>query len=178
MWAHLIHINFDFNALIEGWFKTLHKFDIWSYSGHTSPNNTHNNATNAASISFNSYQFLGGRLGSAFFIWSAYAWVLFPCDSDSASSLLIYSSIFCVVLGITINGEIPLSALSYISTGPSGLNFVFAISSIASLTKGNWGYGKDKIQPGRPGGNVWKCRKWNCTTDGDTKNYTRNWRRD
>ena len=37
--------------------------------------------------------------------------------------------------------------------------------------------GKNKIQPGRPGGNVWKCRKWDFTIDGDTKNYTTNWRR-
>ena len=79
--------------------------------------------------------FLVGALNLLFFIWSASAWVLVPCDSASASSLLIYSSISCVVLGITINGEIPLSALSYIATGPPRVNFVFTISSIYSLTK-------------------------------------------
>ena len=67
MWVHLILVNFYFTALIEGWFNTLHNFKIWSYRGHTSPNNTHNNAANVTSISFNSYQFLSGRLGSAFF---------------------------------------------------------------------------------------------------------------
>ena len=71
MWAYLILVIFDFTALIEGWFKTLKNFKIGLYRGHTSPNNTHNNAVNVDRISFNSYQFLGGHLGSDFLIWSA-----------------------------------------------------------------------------------------------------------
>ena len=66
MWAYLILVNFDFVALINGWFNTLRGLYIWSYRGHTSPNSTHINAENVAIISFNSYQFLGGRLVSTF----------------------------------------------------------------------------------------------------------------
>ena len=68
--------------------------------------------------------FLVGALDLIFFILSASAWVLVPCASASASSLLISSSIYCVVLEITINGEISLSAISYIATGPPGLIFL------------------------------------------------------
>ena len=66
MWAHLICVYFYFTAVIEGWFKILHIFFTWSYRGHKYSNNTHNNAANVANISFNSYQFLGGRIGSDF----------------------------------------------------------------------------------------------------------------
>ena len=135
MWAHPFLVNFYFAALIEGWFNTLHNFMIWSYREHPSPNNTHNNAANVVRIFFNSYQFLGGHLGSAFFIYSAPDWVLVPWDSSAASSRLISYSISCVVLGIIINGEIPLSALSYIATGPPRLDLILYISSIYSLTK-------------------------------------------
>ena len=34
----------------------------------------------------------------------------------------------------------------------------------------NWKNGKNKIQPGRPGSNVWKCREWDFTINGDPKN--------
>ena len=42
---------------------------------------------------------------------------------------------------------------------------------------GNWINGKNKIQPGRPGGNVWKYKKWDFIIYGDPKNDTINWRR-
>ena len=135
MWAHLLLVNFDFSDLIQGWFNTLHIFKTSSYRGHKSPKNTHNNSANVASISFNSYQFLGERLVFAFFVYSASAWVLVPWYSAAASSCLSSYSIPCVLLGITINGEIPLSVLLYISTGTPGLNFVFTISSIFRLMK-------------------------------------------
>ena len=67
MWARLIHVNFDFTTLRKGWFNTLYSFKSWSYRGHTSLNNAHNNVSNLANISFKSYHFLGGRLGYAFF---------------------------------------------------------------------------------------------------------------
>ena len=71
MWEHLIQVNFYLTAFIEGWFNTLHSFNTWSYRGQKYPNNTHNNAANVSNISFNSHQFLGGRLGSYFRLkWS------------------------------------------------------------------------------------------------------------
>ena len=48
MWAHLIFKIFCFTALIDRRFNTLHNFNIWSYRGHTSTNNTHNNAAKVA----------------------------------------------------------------------------------------------------------------------------------
>ena len=55
VWANLIRVNFDLTALSKGWFNTLHNFTTWLYRGHTSSNNTHNNAEkNVANIYFNS----------------------------------------------------------------------------------------------------------------------------
>ena len=124
MWAHLICMNFDFNALSEGCFSILHIFNNWSYRGYKYLNNTHKNAANVANIYFNSYLFIGGCLGSAFFIFSSPDWFLVPWDSADASPLKISSSVYYVFLGINVNGKIPIFSLSYIATRPPGLNLV------------------------------------------------------
>ena len=103
MWSLLIWLSFDFTTLIQGRVNNLHNFNTWSYRGNTHPNNTHNNAENVSNVSFNSYQFVGGRLGFYFLICSASYWVLVPWDSASASSSWISSAVSCLALGITTN---------------------------------------------------------------------------
>ena len=64
IWAHLTWVSLDLTAFREGWFNTLLNWNTWSYKGHTYQNNTHQNTANVSNISFSSYQFIWGRLGS------------------------------------------------------------------------------------------------------------------